>query len=172
MTAVDEWKRGMRDSLLELERVFEPRFGYPFEPTDNFVSEPGSTVDLHGRLPDALVDFYSTVGEVSLPDVHNGYFIHPVQAVLDADETIPAHVEDGVGKEVVTFGSDGGGGLFCVAVPDGAVYHLPPGRVEDGVFYGGGDKSGVVATDFAGFLARLLAVVREFAATGGTAGIS
>ena len=78
MTATTVWKTDIRSALAELNVVFERRFGYP--PGANFVS--GADVGQQGRtgnvvLPSALAEFYAEVGQLSLPDVHIGYFIHP-----------------------------------------------------------------------------------------------
>jgi hypothetical protein len=171
-----EWKADLRAQLEQLATVFQERFGYPLEEGGNFVRDPDQGVHVDDRdevsAPPALAEFYAEVAEVSLPDVYNGYFIHPVSRLAESIEWgLPVRVEVGSIGDVATFGSDGGGGLFCVALAGGEVYYLPPGRIVDGVYSGGMDVPGRIATDFADFLRRLLFVTREFVATGETSGL-
>lgn len=80
MSGIIEWKANVRAELGRLSQVFEDRCGYPLEEGANFVSDAGQDTQAGGSddpLPPALALFYSEVGEVSLPDIQNGYFIHP-----------------------------------------------------------------------------------------------
>ena len=144
MTAIAHWKAEIRSILTELNAVFEQRFCYP--PGDNMVSdsdlgEQGLTGDL--ALPSVLVEFYAEVGELSMSDVHFGYFIHPLDTVTSPISGHPTRIEieiDGhtLNDDVVTFGSDGGGGYFCVSRSNGAIYYLPPGGIDENNVYSGG----------------------------------
>jgi hypothetical protein len=175
MSGIAEWKADLRAQLDHLATVFEERFGYPLEEDSNFVrdADQGVQVQGGGALPlQTLAEFYAEVGEVSLPDVHNGYFIHPASRLpASIDWGLPVRVDVGSIGDVATFGSDGGGGLFCVALADAAVYYLPPGQIVDGIYSGGMGAPKRIATDFADFLQRLLAVTREFVVTGQTVGL-
>ncbi|MCP2329535.1 hypothetical protein HDA40_008042 [Hamadaea flava] len=172
MTGVADWKAALRTHLDQLAVVFEQRFGYPFDEESNFVSDADQELPTGGdatAFPPALADFYAEVGEVSLPDVNNGYFIHPADRLpVAADWGLPTRVDVGSIGEVATFGSDGGGGFFCLARHRGVIFHLPPGRVDDGVYTGGLGDPRLIADDFEGFLARILVVIGEFVASGAT----
>ena len=99
-------------------------------------SRPAGAViadELDGRVPSAVVEFFDVVEEVSLPDVWNGYFLGPVDRVIDAyvDASPRFITVDGEVLEVLTVGSDGGGGgallrLFertCAGVSAGPGFH-------------------------------------------------
>lgn len=131
--------------------------------------DPGSAeivraLDLVGPLR----DLYAEVGEVALPDVHVGYFLHPASFLTEtAGRGLPAQVETRtLTTDVTAFGSDGGGGLFVVDTRDGSVWYLPSGAVHDGVYRAGLDEPYRVAEDVPAFLDLLLAAVRELTATG------
>ena len=171
MTATTVWKTDIRSALAELNVVFEHRFGYP--PGANFVRD--ADVGQQGRtgnvvLPSALAAFYAEVGQLSLPDVHIGYFIHPVDVVIKAINGHPTRVEVEINDDVVTFGSDGGGGLFCLTQSNGVIYHLPPGRIDENNVYSGGlCQPRLVASNLEAFLQRILMVTKEFVIDHGTA---
>ena len=84
---LDSWRVSVVASLAELLGTFRQRFG--FEPDANTVGPPASTeavASLAALRPaptrDLLI-FYENIGEVSLPDVGNGYFIHSPRLVLE-----------------------------------------------------------------------------------------
>jgi hypothetical protein len=173
---LESWKAQLRSALADLRQTFETRMGYPLDPDGNFVRDAEAhELDKRsdqGIKSDQLRTFYGSVGEVSLVDVHIGYFLHPKGRLAQAAEWgLPIRVEAPPCGRVETFGSDGGGGFFCVFLEDGRVYYLPPGHIEDAVYSGGLGQPSLVAEDLNAFLDRLLAVVRQFAATGTTAGI-
>ncbi|MGI5525837.1 hypothetical protein ACQEUX_33540 [Micromonospora sp. CA-259024] len=175
MESFRQWKADVRSAVVELEAVFEDRFGYPADPDANFVSDAdlGFQVGEDDALfPPALASFYAEVGEVSLPDVHIGYFIHPAKRLAEAiDWGQPVRVESSISADVATFGSDGGGGFYCVIRDSGAIYYLPSGHIADGLYTGGLENPRHIAPDFQSFLDKLLAVAKEFVATGSTAGV-
>jgi hypothetical protein len=175
MESLSQWKADIRSAVVELEAVFEGRFGYPAEPGANFVSEadqaPREIWDTV-VLPPALAAFYAEIGEVALPDVHVGYFIHPAGRLVESvDWGQPIRVECAINADVVTFGSDGGGGFYCAICESGAIYYLPSGRIADGIYTGGLGNPRFVAPDLKSFLDKLLALTKEFVSTGTTVGI-
>lgn len=110
--------------------------------------------------------FYENIGEVSLPDIGNGYFIHSPRLVLE-------HARDGgvrrIGPPfdvgVLAFASDGGGALYVLpAAEAGPVYRLRDCALLDGV----ADARGVetVADDLQEFLQRLKLAAETFMSTG------
>ncbi|MEV6963895.1 hypothetical protein AB0M47_02190 [Hamadaea sp. NPDC051192] len=106
---------------------------------------------------------------MSLPDINNGYFIRPADRLpVAADWGLPTRVDVESIGEVATFGSDGGGGFFCLARHRGVIYHLPAGRVDVGVYTGGLGDPRMIADDFEAFLTRILVVIREFVVSGAT----
>jgi hypothetical protein len=115
-------------------------------------------------LPEDLVDLYRLADGLSLPDVHVGYFVHPVAAVIrGAASGEPRSLEGMDHAQVLVFGSDGGGGRFALRLDTGAVLHLSSsGAVQTGVFDAVRHPPRVVAKDLAGFLDRLAEDVDAF----------
>nr|BFE55640.1 hypothetical protein GCM10020063_001660 [Dactylosporangium thailandense] len=141
---------------------------YPFQPGAQTVGPPASEADLVALrsrvpcVPDDLVAVCRWVGEVSLPDIANGYFMFGPQYIHDgrADRIGEPFAED---VDVVVFGSDGGGATYAMAVDGvGTVYRLD-GCAHPGV-------TGVV-DDLDDFLERLLAAVEAFADDGQISGL-
>lgn len=169
---IGRWKVAMRTAIVALENVFEERFGYPIDPGENCIVDAESASTKFGGgtdfLPSVLAMFYADVAEVSLPDVHIGYFLHPVVAIVESEtRSLPRWVDAAsVRGEVITFGSDGGGGLFSILLQDGAVYYLPGGMVEAGVYKEGLGVPRRIAVNFSVFLDGLLSRVQEFAQSG------
>jgi hypothetical protein len=170
-----KWRTAIEAARADLLPRFEARFGY--EAGENTIGEPASASVLaaaaaHPALPQALLDFYGTIGEVSLPDVGNGYFIHSlalVLAELDSDDPfvvrrIPGDHDD----EVVVFGSDGGGTRYALAARTGPpVYRLDSdGGVDHGLYRFDRPGWGPVAADLSSFLELLHRAVWHFVDTG------
>jgi hypothetical protein len=170
VNGVAEWKAAVRAQLDQLGAVFEQRFGFPFDEESNFVSDAEKAVPAGGAetaLPPDLAQFYEEIGEVSLPDINNGYFIHPAARLpAAADWGLPTRVDVESIGDVATFGSDGGGGFLCMERRTGSIYHLPPGELVGGVYSGGLGGPRKIADDFPSFLQRLLVVIREFVTSG------
>ena len=60
---------------------------FPFEAGDHLVGPAASEAELEVLqqlpwTPDALVALYRYVRPVSLPDIGNGYFLHPVDGLI------------------------------------------------------------------------------------------
>lgn len=110
-----------------------------------------------------LASFYYEVSEVDLPDLGPGYFIHPVDAVVEGarNGNQPTRLAGAAEGSIVVFGSDGGGLLFALHTPEGPVV-----RLSGGAFVGDTydvDDSGyvVVASKFSEFLDFLLEALRR-----------
>ncbi|MBL0886357.1 hypothetical protein [Myceligenerans indicum] len=133
-------------------------------------ASPGSS-PIETRSP-ALDALYQVIDEVCLPGVHIGYWIHPAEWLSEAeDRRYPTSVvAEGMTREVVTFGSDGGGGLFVLALDCGEILHVYSTET-------GNETRSVepvlrqVAPDLDAFLRKLLDVVDELVETGDTEGI-
>ena len=82
--------------------------------------------------PTGWEELFDAVVEIRMADVDVGWFVHPPERGSPG-EFVPQVVE-GVGG-CVPLGSDGGGAWLIVAEIDGvhALWHLPDGRVVDGV---------------------------------------
>lgn len=118
-----EWLRGWcvqtDAALAKPMESFQARFG--FEPGSNVVVHASETshqavdalVDLT-PIPSDLTTMYWVIAEVSLPDVGNGYFVHPASLVADHFREIGAVQIDGE-EPALIFASDGGGRLLALA---------------------------------------------------------
>ncbi|RFS82098.1 hypothetical protein D0T12_28020 [Actinomadura spongiicola] len=156
-TELTSWRAEIERMLGPFLTGFEDSLGYP--PGDNHIREP----DLHvvgsprlRELPPALAAFYQVIGEVVLPDIGNGHFVHAAEDVLDQlREEGAVDVCDGVGA--VVFASNGGGVLYAID-STGAILRSHAAS-RDSAFE-------PVATDLADYLHQLLGVVAEFVRTG------
>ncbi|MER7861349.1 hypothetical protein ABTX61_19740 [Amycolatopsis japonica] len=145
----------------EFERGFEARFGYP--PGENRVlaAEDVGSGDLEKLaklgVPAGLLDFYACVGEVSLPDLGNGVFVHPARHVVAGLlGALPTRLAGATEGRIVVFGSDGGGSMFALRPACGSVYRLRGGAFLDGAYEVDQQGTAVVATDLREFLAGIL----------------
>lgn len=111
-----EWRVSVTVKVEQLLETFQPRFG--FEPGMNQLGPPAAEqalASLQAIVPRPaadLIDFYRWIGQVSLPDVGNGYFIHPADLVArQAAGGEPCRIGPPHELDVLVFGSNGGGAL-------------------------------------------------------------
>ena len=165
-----EWRVSVTVKADQLLETFQSRFG--FEPGRNRLGPPAAEqalASLQAIVPRPaadLIDFYRCIGQVSLPDVGNGYFIHPADLVArQAADGEPRRIGPPHELDVLVFGSDGGGALYAVpAAKPGPVYRLRECTIKDRIAIAGDIQ--VVAVDYRTFLQRLQIAVEAFAATG------
>ena len=146
---------------------FLQRVGY--EPGDQKVQlaceeENGSLLveEFGDRLPAEVKDFFDVVAQLSLPDFWNGYFVGPPSwSVTVHRYREPLMVQLGSTRiEVLAIGSDGGGTLYVVPIPEGGpVYQLPPSDIDDGV-YEPWVAPPIIATGFDDFIEKLVSGLR------------
>lgn len=152
------WRHELNDALEPLLATFESTYGYP--PGDNQVIPPDgqATRKTSGPpgTPPGLIPFYEAIHEVRLPDIGNGYFIHPPGHVLDelAREG-PVRLPESARGAV--FASDGGGIRYAIAA-DGTIYRSATAS-RDSEFK-------PIATDLTSFLDQVRQAVMRFIATG------
>ncbi|WP_338596897.1 hypothetical protein [Saccharopolyspora sp. SCSIO 74807] len=157
----------MSQDLDELMRGFEGIFGYP--PDDNVVTraEAGGESEAIAELSSMgassdLLEFYSEVHEVSLPDVQNGLFIESATAVVDgAKDGQPTRVTGAVEDSVIVIGSDGGGGLFALSRSDGKIYLLQGGALVGSTYEVESGGVEVIANELPSLLEGFHQKVRE-----------
>jgi hypothetical protein len=152
-----------------LSRLAQMDLGYPFE-GNQFFSGAGEDViqafrkRYPGRNLDALVELYSEANGGDFPDVYIGYFLHPLEAILEAESKgLPTKLGGNSSAAVIPFGSDGGGGLFLHQLDGTKVFHLLPGRVERNVYLGDPGRIRQVADDLAAFCVKLAQDFQAFA---------
>jgi hypothetical protein len=155
------WRHDLEAALARLLSGFEDRFGYP--PGENTIQDPepdGLTaaqhLAAHPGVAAALPHFYRQVGEVTLADAGNGYFIHPPADVVRDLADGGAIPLGGAGTGVL-FASDGGGIHFAIA--SDCTVHRSIAASRDSDFH-------PVAADLQDFLSQLRAVVIRFVETG------
>jgi hypothetical protein len=134
--------------------------GYPLGENCIFPPKPHAASALSGAglgKVKGLFDLYLACDGINMPDVHNGYFVKPLDKLLKFD---PASEPETVLLEsripVLSIGSTGGGGLFVVDRESGRVLLLPTGRLCEGCYDGGSSKVEVIAGSIPVFLERLL----------------
>jgi hypothetical protein len=153
------WSDEVNRALKPFLAAFEGRYGYP--PGENRITSPGDDQSARkiSARPDTAPDltaFYQVIYQVLLPDIGNGYFIHPASHVLEELAYAgPARLGD-TGSGVV-FGSDGGGILYAIA-PDGTIYRSGAASRDSGFE--------LIAVDLTSFLGQLRQAVIRFIATG------
>jgi hypothetical protein len=165
-----EWRASVTVKVNQLLETFQSRFG--FEPGINQLGPPPAEqalASLQAIVPRPaadLSDFYRCIGQVSLPDIGNGYFIHPADLVArQAAHGEPRRIGPPHELDVLVFGSDGGGALYAVpAATPGPVYRLRECSIKDGIALAGNIQ--IIAVDYRTFLQRLGIAVEAFSATG------
>jgi len=155
---IESWVRSVRATLAQMA---SQGIGYPMDV--NEVSESSS--ELPPGVPPALEPMYAVFDGLSLPDVHNGYFIDQADRLVTATQRGgPTRLEGEPPRRIHVFGSDGGGSLFALDLDDETIYYLPSSGVyKDGVFLA--DKLEpvcVVAGNVMEFLDRLKADIEAF----------
>lgn len=99
------------------------------------VNKLRQAVSNHNGLVSALKPLYTVCDGISLPDVHNGYFIDSADRIISAAQRGEPTLVNGKQLEIQVFGSDGGGNRFALGINDFAVYYLPvSGAVINGTF--------------------------------------
>lgn len=112
-----------------------------------------------------LVELYREAGAIWLPDVHVGYFVHPINLIRASLGRGEPHAISGVdGGAVLPFGTDGGGGRFVMRLDrcPGRIDYLGAGRVVGGVFDGDDYPARVLSADIKAFVDWLSRDVRAF----------
>lgn len=122
------WANAVRVLLKEFE---SQDLGYPSGV--NHLREKASSFH---RVPRDLQQLYSVCDGISLPDIHNGYFIESAERIASSSERgEPTEIQGKTKTAIYVFGSDGGGGRFALGTKDHAIYYLPSsGAVKNGVF--------------------------------------
>jgi hypothetical protein len=166
------WKQRLRWALARFEANSVNLLGFEVGPGENLVTDAGKAAP--ADLPPGLAELYREVGEVSLPDIGSGYFVHPPGYLAESvARGLPVRVEtDALSGPVVTFGSEGGGTLYCMPVASGEVWELLEGEIRDGVYLGGMNTPRLIAASVEEFLDKLLADVDRFIETGQASGLS
>ncbi|MEU6436079.1 hypothetical protein ABZ874_17335 [Streptomyces albidoflavus] len=159
-----EWLSRWRDDLTSALTSLLPAFArtYGYEPGTNEV-RAASEEDLRAlrghadspALGEALLTFYESISEVTLPDVGNGHFIHPTHDVLhDLAESGAVSLPEARIPHGTVFASDGGGLLYAID-SHGAVH-----RSYSASWHG---DFGKIADDMPHFLEQLRSHVASFA---------
>jgi hypothetical protein len=162
------WRTSVTAILAELLSTFRQRFG--FEAGTNELGSPASeeaVASLAALQPAPardLLTLYRNVGEVSLPDVGNGYFIHSPSLVI-SQRGEPHRIGPPFDVDVLVFASDGGGALYALpAAEAGPVYRLRDCAIWDGL--AGAGEIQTVAKDLQEFLQHLETAVSTYTRTG------
>lgn len=159
------WFDSLRTLLDEMTRV---EFSYPVG--NNRILPARPTADVERAVAEAglteveaVLEFYRRCDGVSLPGVHNGYFLHPVERLRSrTPESVPSRIIGPYTGEIIIIGSTSGGELFAVRKGTFDLLYLPLGPLRCGVYDGSMTKVCVVGVTFVNFLDRLLADVRAF----------
>jgi len=155
---IESWVRSVRATLLEMA---SQDFGYPID--INEVVERAS--ELPAGVPPALEPLYAVFDGLSLPDVHNGYFIVRASRLVSATKRgEPTRLEGEPPRRIHVFGYDGGGSRFALDLDDETIYYLhSSGGIEDGVFLADDSEPvSPVAGNVMEFLDRLKADIEAF----------
>ncbi|MFE2316503.1 hypothetical protein ACFXC8_25800 [Streptomyces sp. NPDC059441] len=163
---LSRWRDEITGAVNSMMSTFEETYGY--EPGTNEVRVAGEE-DLraahdYGREVlgfEDLLTFYESIGEVVLPDVGNGYFIHSARDVLHRlAEEGPVFVPEADDPHGMVIASNGGGVLY-VADWGGAIHRSRSASLDDAEF----DK---LADDLPQFLDHIRRCVVSFVETGAT----
>jgi hypothetical protein len=111
-----------------------------------------------------MLSFYTRYDGALFADLRNGYFIQPIWQLLQVRDDIPVRVEGSLTREVLPFGSDGGGNLIALSLGQQTdILFLPHGSIRDSIYRDSPPRlMRILAEDFDGFLKRLLEDLRAF----------
>ncbi|MEU7191392.1 hypothetical protein [Streptomyces sp. NPDC045470] len=133
---VDDWVNEMARLTARFVAGFETAYGYP--PGEHHVSKApdhGGHGSLDAALSGDLAVFYSHVDRITLPDVGPGFFVDSAEEVTEGfDGAQPTKVIGPPDRDVVTFGSDGGGALFAIDRRTDEVVRLEGGSLVGAVY--------------------------------------
>jgi hypothetical protein len=167
---LDGWRVSVTVAVAELLGTFRQRYG--FGPGPHTVGPPASReavaslAELRPGPGRDLLVFYEVIGEVSMPDVGNGYFIDSPGLVIGRAAELRS-IEPPLGIDVLAFASEGGGALYVLpATKAGPVYRLRNCAIRDGVASARHGDIQIVAGDLRAFLERLKFAVETFAKSG------
>lgn len=161
---LSQWRGEVTGAVSSMISTFEETYGY--EPGANEVRVPREE-DLraardYGRELlgfEDLLTFYESIGEVALPDVGNGYFVHSASDVLHRlAEEGPVFIPEADDPHGMVIASNGGGILY-VADWGGAIHRTRTTSLDDAEF----DK---VADGLPQFLDHIRCCVVSFVETG------
>lgn len=163
---LSQWRDEITHAVRSMISTFEETYGY--EPRTNEVRVAAGE-DLAAARDysreflgfEDLLTFYESIGEVALPDVGNGYFVHPARDVLDRlAEEGPVFIPEADDPHGMVIASNGGGILY-VADWGGAIHRSRTATVDDSEF----DR---VADNLPDFLDHMRRSVVHFVETGAT----
>ncbi|MGW1552864.1 hypothetical protein [Streptomyces sp. NPDC002346] len=83
-----------------------------------------------------LLEYYSHLGSVALPDLGTGIWIDDVSSLTAQAETgnYPNRLTGAVDDTVSVFATDGGGAMYALSHTTGCVYHLTAGALTGSTF--------------------------------------
>ncbi|MFE0790351.1 hypothetical protein ACFW4T_34180 [Streptomyces mutabilis] len=146
---------------------FESAYGYPpgehdvARAVDNSGRDALATV-LSGAGARDLIEFYSHVAQISLPDVGPGFYVDEAECVVEGVRgTQPTQVRSAPDRTVVVFGSDGGGALFAADRQTSEIVRLEGGSLIGDVYEVEESGVQVIARDFEGFMQFLSGELRR-----------
>ncbi|MFH8218706.1 hypothetical protein ACH4C2_05895 [Streptomyces sp. NPDC018057] len=159
--SIEVWLDEMSSLVPRFVAEFAARHGYP--PGEHYVtrstdrsSRDALAAILCDRSARNLIEFYSYVACVSLPDVGPGFFIQEAEEVVSGLRGAqPTCVSGPPDTPIVVFGSDGGGALFAIDRRTGAVIRLAGGSLLGAAYEVGKSELQVMARGFLEFLRSL-----------------
>lgn len=162
---LSRWREEITHAVSSMVLTFEEKNGY--EPGMNEVriasKEDLRAVHDGGRELQGFEDlltFYESIGEVVLPEVGNGFFVHSACDVLHRVEEEGVSLSEADGPHGMVIASNGGGILY-VADRGGAIHRSRSASLDDAEF----DK---VADTLPEFLEHVRRCVVRFVETGET----
>ncbi|MEU6363253.1 hypothetical protein [Streptomyces albidoflavus] len=155
---VDSWIDEMSHLASQFVARFEVTYGFP--PDEHYVSRVADSggrnalaTALGGAVARDLVDFYSRVAQVSLPDVGPGFFVDEAECVVEGLRGAqPTQVSSVSNRTIVVFGSDGGGALFAADCQTGEIVRLDGGSLVGNIYEAAESGVQVIARDVEGFM--------------------
>ncbi|MGV9816780.1 hypothetical protein ACWDTQ_33305 [Streptomyces cellulosae] len=115
-----------------------------------------------------MIDFYSHVAQIYLPDVGPGFFVDEAERVVEGVRGAqPTQVSSVPDRTVAVFGSDGGGALFAADRQTGEIVRLEGGSLIGDVYEVEEFGVQVIARDFEGFMQFLSGELLRQISSGG-----
>lgn len=153
---------------LLIQKIKEINLGYPLGSNELYLPSNDhnqifffTEIDLN--IQQQLIRMYTQCDGMSLPDVHNGYFVNRLSKIFSTIKSSSfIHIEANNPVVVLPFGSTGGGDLFVMNISNSKILLLRPAMLNSNRYLSELGSVQEIAINLNDFIRRLLIDVQAF----------